>query len=470
MMTPHRRYLLAGLGLCLLAAALLAASLNSRTTVYVELDGRTQLLTTRATTVSEALSAAGIVLDPADRVRPPLEAALEPGGTIAIVRAPLVSVDVGADVRLLRAAHWSVPDLLGALGLSLGPGDAAWLDGVPADAPAARLGYPPRHLSVLRAVSLTINEPGGEPRTARVAGATLGEALWDLGYRLYLEDSVQPPLDTPLTAALNVTLQRSRPVLVQADGQALLTRTLHESVGEALLDAGVVLVGEDYSLPAEHEPIPDSGIITVVRVSEEILTEQELIPYQTIYQPLPEVEIDNVYQVQAGVPGVLRQLTRVRYENGVEVSRETEAETLAQPPVDQVIGYGTNIVIRTMDTPDGPIEYWRAYTMHATSYAARFLSRPPDSPNYGRTASGKILTKGLVAIDRTMMPFGTRMYVPGYGFAEAADTGGGVRGRFIDLGYDDWNYMRWSRVVTVYFLTPVPPANAIRWIIPSTVP
>jgi len=141
-----------------------------------------------------------------------------------------------------------------------------------------------------------------------------------------------------------------------------------------------------------------------------------------------------------------------------------------QSPIPRVIGYGAQVVVRTLDTPEGPVEYWRAYTMYATSYAAKFLDRPPGSKNYGRTASGRILTKGLVAIDRAMMPFGTRVYVPGYGFAEAADTGGGVKGRWIDLGYDDWNYVSWHRVVTVYFLTPVPPADQIRWIIPSTVP
>jgi 3D (Asp-Asp-Asp) domain-containing protein len=241
-------------------------------------------------------------------------------------------------------------------------------------------------------------------------------------------------------------------------------------VGAALAALGVPLVGEDYSVPAEDQPLPADGVVRVVRVWEAILTDQHLIPYETTYQPLPEVEIDTVYSVQAGVPGVLRRLTRVRYEDGLEVSRVTEAEVQVSDPVPQVIGYGTQIVVRTLETPDGVIEYWRAYTMYATSYAAKFTNRTPGTASYGRTASGKILTKGLVAIDRTLMPFGTRMYVPGYGFAEAADTGGGVRGRFIDLGYDDWNYVGWHHVVTVYFLTPVPPPQAIRWIIPSTVP
>ena len=75
-----------------------------------------------------------------------------------------------------------------------------------------------------------------------------------------------------------------------------------------------------------------------------------------------------------------------------------------------------------------------------------------------------------MAIDRRYIPFFTRMYVPGYGPALAADTGGGVRGRWIDLGFDDFNYEGWHQQVMVYFLTPVPPANQITWIIPSTIP
>jgi len=241
-------------------------------------------------------------------------------------------------------------------------------------------------------------------------------------------------------------------------------------VDEALGALGVVLVGEDYAVPAGEQPIPANGRINVVRVREEILADQQLIPFETTYQPLPEVEIDMLQLIQAGAPGVHRKLTRVRYENGVEVARVAQAEAQVQNPVPQIIGYGSNIVIRTLATPDGTIEYWRSFTMYATSYAAKFTDRTPGTPSYGRTASGKILTKGLVAIDRRMMPFGTRMYVPGYGFAEAADTGSGVRGRFIDLGFDDFNYENWHMPVTVYFLTPVPPSGAIRWIIPSTVP
>jgi uncharacterized protein YabE (DUF348 family) len=308
----------------------------------------------------------------------------------------------------------------------------------------------------------------GLPAQIETTAPTIGLALWEAGYRLYLADGVQPALDQPVRPGLAISVTRAQPLTLIADGRMLVIRTSQVTVGAALAEAGLALVGLDYAIPSIEQPV--DGVIRVVRVREEVLVSQEALPYETVYQAQAEWEIDTVQALQAGVNGSKERRVRVRYEDGVEVSRVDEGEFLTQSPTPYIIGYGTNIVIRTLDTPDGPVEYWRSYTMYATSYAAKFLSRPPDSPNYGRTASGKILTKGLVAIDRNLMPFGTRLYVPGYGLAEAADTGGGVKGRFIDLGFDDWNYESWHWEVTVYFLTPTPPADQIRWIIPFTVP
>lgn len=310
----------------------------------------------------------------------------------------------------------------------------------------------------------------GAPTRLETNSLTVGQALWAAGYRWHLADAVQPALTQPVSDGLTITLTRARPITLIADGQSLATRTNQTTVDAALAEAGLALVGQDYATPALDQPLPADGVIRIVRVREETLVSQETLPYETVYQAQADWEIDTVQALQAGVNGAKERRVRVRYEDGVEVSRVDEGEFVAQSPTPYVIGYGTNIVLRTLDTPDGPVEYWRSYTMYATSYAAKFLSRPPDSPNYGRTASGKILTKGLVAIDRSLIAFGTRMYVPGYGFAEAADTGGGVKGRFIDLGFDDWNYESWHWEVTVYFLTPIPPADQIRWIIPFTVP
>jgi 3D (Asp-Asp-Asp) domain-containing protein len=204
----------------------------------------------------------------------------------------------------------------------------------------------------------------------------------------------------------------------------------------------------------------------VVRVSEQVQMEQKPLRFDTLYQPLESLEIDSQQIVQPGAYGIATNRIRVRMEDGQEVTRILEGEWVAQEPVPQIIGYGTQIKIRTVSTPDGALDYWRAVQMYATSYSPSRAGVSPDAPWFGITASGKRLKKGLVAIDRSLIPFGTMMYVPGYGFAEAADTGSGVKGRWIDLGYEDDDWVPWSGYVTVYFLTPVPPPSSIVYVFP----
>ena len=95
---------------------------------------------------------------------------------------------------------------------------------------------------------------------------------------------------------------------------------------------------------------------------------------------------------------------------------------------------------------------------------------PRSAPWYGRTRIGMALKKGLVAIDPSVIPFHTPLYIPGYGKALAADTGGGVRGKWIDLGYEDGDYQSWHWWVDVYVLEPRPTRNKILWVLPNYPP
>ena len=52
---------------------------------------------------------------------------------------------------------------------------------------------------------------------------------------------------------------------------------------------------------------------------------------------------------------------------------------------------------------------------------------------YGRTASGTYVKHGTIAVDPRFIPLGTKVYVPGYGWGKALDTGGAIKGNKIDL-------------------------------------
>lgn len=71
----------------------------------------------------------------------------------------------------------------------------------------------------------------------------------------------------------------------------------------------------------------------------------------------------------------------------------------------------------------------------------------------GRTATGMPVGQGVVAVDPSVIPLGTRMYVPGYGNGVAADIGGGIKGAIIDLWMTPSQCAAWGRrtvTITIY--------------------
>lgn len=72
----------------------------------------------------------------------------------------------------------------------------------------------------------------------------------------------------------------------------------------------------------------------------------------------------------------------------------------------------------------------------------------------GRTASGLPVGVGVIAVDPTVIPLGTRVFVPGYGAAVAADVGSAIKGNIIDLWMPSTAAARaWGRrtvTITVY--------------------
>ena len=72
----------------------------------------------------------------------------------------------------------------------------------------------------------------------------------------------------------------------------------------------------------------------------------------------------------------------------------------------------------------------------------------------GSTALGVPVRKGVVAVDPTLIPLGTKLHVPGYGRGLAADVGYAIKGRIIDLWFASTaKAQRWGRrtvTITVY--------------------
>jgi uncharacterized protein YabE (DUF348 family) len=467
------RGLVALVVLVLVVGTLAAGYQNTLTSVTLVIDGRERRVFTHQDTVGALLMDLGLTLQPKDYLTPgKLDTPLEPNMTVQVQRARPVSISAdGHDVVFYTHAT-SVEDVLYEARVSLRPYDEVEVEGPAlsgvegglAPANPAPADPEPARIVVHRALPFTLREDGQTVELYTTA-ATVGEALRRAGLTLYLADGVEPGLGERMSAGLRVTIDRSVPVEVQVDGRTLRTRTHRERVDEVLADLNVVLTGQDYTVPSIDASIEGGATIRVVRVSERFLIEQDPIPFETVWQADPDLEIDNQRLLQEGARGILERRIRLRFEDGNEVSRAVENEFVAVPPTTKIMGYGTNIVVRTLDTPSGPVEYWRVINMHATSYSASTAGTSPSSPWYGRTATGMQMGHGIVAVDPRVISLHSQVYVPGYGVGYAGDTGGAIKGRRIDLGYDDDNLVLWYKWVNVYVLTPVPSPDRINYII-----
>jgi resuscitation-promoting factor RpfB len=432
--------------------------------VTLVVDGKATSLVPESLTVGGLLRQAGIPIRPGDRVYPTLQTWLVDVAQIRLERAAPVEIQSDKKTISLVSTERLPANLLLMAGMRLFAGDRLFANGLPLD-PGKALPSNTQVLQLISSIPITLVE-GRQERVLYSSAATLGQALWEAGIPLDPADRIDPPQSTSLRVAgpLRVTIRRAVPLTINQQGKQIQVRSAASTVGEALSGVGFPLQGLDYSTPAEDQPLPADGQIRVTHVEETVLLEQKSIPFKNEYQADPQTELDQRSVISAGVTGIQVTRVRVRNEDGKEVSRQTEGQWIARQPKTQILGYGTKVVEHTATVDGTNISYYRAVNVYATSYSPCNVGTGSCSDT---TASGARLTKGIVAVIRSWynQMKGQRVYIPGYGVGTIADIGGGVGGaNWIDLGYDDGNYVGWHQNVTIYFLTPAP--ASVPWTLP----
>jgi uncharacterized protein YabE (DUF348 family) len=353
--------------------------------------------------------------------------------------------------------------LLTQAGIDLGQNDRVFVNGIPTPLDQTQLEAGSLTIQIRRAVSLTLTTPQGQ-QTLQTSALSVGQALTDAGFSLTKNDRIDPPAETPITQNLTVTYTPARDISISIGEFELQVRSAAGAVGEVLAEAGIPLIGADTSSPLENEAPPsDGGQISVVRIRETIEVALKPIPFTEEVVTSPDVPFGEKETIQPGIDGLAMTRTRVRFENGVEVSRETESETVMREPQTRIVQSGEKIVLSPVGG-DIPYEYWTAVQMYASVYSP--CASGTGGCSYG-TASGARAGYGIVAVDYSIYSYlaGMRVYIPGYGVATIGDTGGGPiiesafgvpRTQWIDLGFNDGELVNMTGWVTVYFLAPAP--------------
>ena len=264
-----------------------------------------------------------------------------------------------------------------------------------------------------------------------------------------------------------ITIRRAVEVTINYYGEPMTVIAYEDENLAQVLERLELSWNESDTLSQSLDTMVYDGLnlaISTVVVEEQTYT--TAIPYETVYVDDDDMKKGATKVRTEGVEGELLCTAAVTYINGVETSREVLTEEVTVEAVEQVVAMGTgkNLVksVGNVTIGDGTITlasgevltYTHASTFKATAYTS-------TDPGCGtKTATGTTVRVGTVAVDPSVIPYGTRMFIVTndgayiYGVGTAEDCGGAIKGNRLDL-YFPTNSQCVNfgvRNCTVYFL------------------
>lgn len=293
-------------------------------------------------------------------------------------------------------------------------------------------------------------------------GSTYQAALDASKIKVGPKDKTTPSLGNDVKDGSTLSIERAVKVEVDVDGKKLKFQSAESSVEKMFEAEGIAIKNYDKVSPSKAQSITDGMVVVVTRVETKDIKENKSIDYSTVKSNDNSMAQGKDKIVKTGVAGKKEITTRVIFENGKEVGRKIVSEIVTLKPVTKIIASGTKAVESQPDiklvavggskvssvSRGGQALSGRSMRMRATAYAGGT-----------RTASGTVARRNSggnssIAVDPRVIPLGTKLYVEGYGYATAEDTGGAIKGNTIDLYYNtNAEASSWGvRSVNVYFV------------------
>ncbi len=326
------------------------------------------------------------------------------------------------------------------------------------------------HVSA-KEISLTeINDFDGvyETKTIKTHTSSVDKLLESEGISVSEADRLNVAPDAAVNDNDAIVLTRGKKIKIKTNQGEQFVNVTKADATDALVEAGYI--------PGERDEITQNGdTIELVEVSYREETQKESIPFDTEYiddYDLPEGETKVIFE---GYEGIKEITSQVIYRDGVEFYREVIGEDITAEPGNKVIAKGAakpstpepakpvfkaSAKSSSSDSTTGTINgrrYKKKINMTATAYS----TAPSENGGYSVSAMGSPLDYGIVAVDPSVVPLGSTVYVTSadgswtYGVASAEDTGGAIKGNTIDLCYSDktsWMSGFGRRSCVVYIL------------------
>lgn len=284
-------------------------------------------------------------------------------------------------------------------------------------------------LIVRSAYSVNV-ESGGKIKAVTLHyGDTVAEALAQAGVAPGKNDAVSPAADTQITGATDIKVIKKYCVSIAADGETIPAVVSEGTVAQALDEAGVKVGNDDVVSVKQDTAVGEGMKIAVARVEYQQVTSQKEIPFQNRTEKSAGLYKGQKQIRTPGKSGVKSVVLKQKLVDGKLAGSEEISSTVIAQPVEQVTVVGTKKRAGTVENGDGTFTDRNGKTV---SYRKCVSGRCTGYTGGGWTSTGKPAAFGLVAVNPHIIPYGSRLYITSadgrtvYGYAIAADTGGGV--------------------------------------------
>ena len=268
-----------------------------------------------------------------------------------------------------------------------------------------------------------------EKKTIWTTADTVAGLLKEQKIVLKEQDQISPSPHTAIKNKMNVKLDISFHLTYVDGGRAQKVWTTSTTVADFLTQQGIKLNQYDRVEPTLTEKIPENGVVNVIRVEKVTDVVEEPVQFAVVTKKDENLQKGQEKVIAPGKQGRVSKQYEVMLENGKEVSRKLINEQNILQKQDKIVAVGTKDL--ALQVSRGETSKGKEFYVTATAYTAYCNGCS------GRTATGLNLRANpnmkVIAVDPRIIPLGTKVYVEGYGYAVAADTGGAIKGYIVDL-------------------------------------
>lgn len=284
----------------------------------------------------------------------------------------------------------------------------------------------------------------GEEKTFVTYKGTVEEILQEKGIEVSSKDKLKPSLETKVSENGFIKLKKAVPIEIISNENKVKLETAEDTIGDALemekstlKEKGIEFNRDVDEISEQLDSRVEEGMsIQLIKVEEKDIIEKEKIKFDTIVESDDTLDKSVKKIKQEGVNGEKEITYTVIYKDGVETSRKVKNTKTIVEPQNKVIVEGTSTVYASR----GGISKYSS----SKSSQKSFMCWATAYSGSGSTASGRKLHRAVdgistIAVDPSVIPLGSKVYIDGYGYAVASDTGASIKGNKIDLYFNSYN-------------------------------